>query len=112
MSSQVMSVAPTRRRRQEDARGQQKTKNRALAKRAVLVAAHIVREIPFLNDLPHRQSTGRGKAKFVFDRKEEHLVLGGGALVVPAGTYHNVINTSATKPVKLYTIYTLPTFAT
>jgi len=29
-------------------------------------------------------------------------------VVVPAGTYHNVINTSPTKPLKLYTIYTPP----
>ena len=29
-------------------------------------------------------------------------------MVVPAGTYHNVINTSPTKPLKLYTIYTPP----
>ncbi|MCJ7796006.1 MAG: hypothetical protein MUQ56_04465 [Thermoleophilia bacterium] len=27
---------------------------------------------------------------------------------MPAGTYHNVINTSSTKPMKLYTIYTPP----
>jgi mannose-6-phosphate isomerase-like protein (cupin superfamily) len=49
-----------------------------------------------------------GEAKFVFNGKEEHLVQDGGAVVVPAGTYHNVINTSATKPLKLYTIYTPP----
>jgi mannose-6-phosphate isomerase-like protein (cupin superfamily) len=49
-----------------------------------------------------------GRAKFVFAGKEVHLVAAGGAVVVPAGTYHNVINTSATKPLKLYTIYTPP----
>ncbi len=49
-----------------------------------------------------------GEAKFVLNGKEEHLVQDGGAVVVPAGTYHNVINTSQTKPVKLYTIYTPP----
>ncbi|HUV62950.1 MAG TPA: cupin domain-containing protein [Sedimentisphaerales bacterium] len=49
-----------------------------------------------------------GRAKFVFGAKEVHLVAAGGAVVVPAGTYHNVINTSATKPLKLYTIYTPP----
>jgi mannose-6-phosphate isomerase-like protein (cupin superfamily) len=49
-----------------------------------------------------------GRAKFVFGAKEVHLVGAGGAVVVPAGTYHNVINTSATKPLKLYTIYTPP----
>ena len=49
-----------------------------------------------------------GKAKFVFNGKEEHLVRDGGAVVVPAGTYHNVINASATKPLKLYTVYAPP----
>ena len=49
-----------------------------------------------------------GKAKFVFDGKEEHLVGDGDAVVVPAGTYHNVINTSATEPLKLYTVYSPP----
>jgi mannose-6-phosphate isomerase-like protein (cupin superfamily) len=28
--------------------------------------------------------------------------------VVPAGTRHNVINTSSTKPLKLYTVYSPP----
>jgi mannose-6-phosphate isomerase-like protein (cupin superfamily) len=50
----------------------------------------------------------KGRAKFVFNGKEEHLVGAGGGVVVPAGTYHNVINTSATRPLKLYTIYTPP----
>lgn len=36
---------------------------------------------------------------------EEHLVENGTAVVVPAGTEHNVINTSETEPLKLYTIY-------
>jgi mannose-6-phosphate isomerase-like protein (cupin superfamily) len=49
-----------------------------------------------------------GDAKFIFSGKEEHLVGDGDAVVVPAGTYHNVINASSTKPLKLYTIYTPP----
>ncbi len=49
-----------------------------------------------------------GRARFVFDGTEEHVVGPGGAVVVPAGTYHNVINVSPTKPLKLYTIYTPP----
>ena len=49
-----------------------------------------------------------GRAKFVLDRSEEHLVGAGGAVVVPAGTYHNVINASLTEPLKLYTVYTPP----
>lgn len=49
-----------------------------------------------------------GRAKFVLNRSEEHLVGEGGAVVVPAGTDHNVINPSPTKPLKLYTVYTPP----
>jgi mannose-6-phosphate isomerase-like protein (cupin superfamily) len=49
-----------------------------------------------------------GKAKFVFDGKEEHIAGDGDAVVVPAGTYHNVINASQDKPLKLYTIYSPP----
>ena len=49
-----------------------------------------------------------GKAKFVFDGKEEHIVGDGDAVVVPAGTHHNVINASQDKTLKLYTIYTPP----
>ena len=49
-----------------------------------------------------------GDAKFVLNGKEEHSVHDGDAVVVPAGTYHNVINTSSAKPLKLYTIYSPP----
>lgn len=49
-----------------------------------------------------------GRAKFVLNGSEEHVVGAGSAVVVPAGTYHNVINPSPTKPLKLYTIYTPP----
>jgi mannose-6-phosphate isomerase-like protein (cupin superfamily) len=50
----------------------------------------------------------RGEAKFIFNEKEEHLVHDGDAVVVPAGTFHNVINTSKTDLLKLYTLYSPP----
>lgn len=50
----------------------------------------------------------KGKAKFVFGGTEEHLVGAGDAVVVPAGVYHNVINASSAKKLKLYTVYTPP----
>jgi mannose-6-phosphate isomerase-like protein (cupin superfamily) len=50
----------------------------------------------------------QGEAKFVFDEKREHPAREGDAVVVPAGMYHNVINTSKTAPLKLYTIYSPP----
>jgi len=50
----------------------------------------------------------QGDAKFVFNEKQERQVRDGDAVVVPAGTYHNVINTSKTVPLKLYTLYSPP----
>ena len=49
-----------------------------------------------------------GKAKFVFNGSEEHIAKNGDAVVVPAGTFHNVINALKTKPLKLYTVYSPP----
>ncbi len=49
-----------------------------------------------------------GIAKFVFNGQEEHLVHGGEAVVVPAGTYHNVINVTEDGQLKLYTVYSPP----
>ncbi len=50
----------------------------------------------------------QGEAKFVFNDTEEHLVGDGDAVIVPAGTIHNVINPSQTETLKLYTLYAPP----
>jgi len=50
----------------------------------------------------------QGEAAFVFEEMKQQTVHDGGAVVVPAGTYHNVINSSKTLPLKLYTIYSPP----
>lgn len=50
----------------------------------------------------------QGEAAFVFSGKGIHLVKDGDAVTVPAGTYHNVINTSKTEKLKLYTLYSPP----
>lgn len=50
----------------------------------------------------------KGEAKFVFNEKDEHTVRQGDAVVVPAGTHHNVVNTSKTEILKPYTIYSTP----
>lgn len=39
---------------------------------------------------------------------EEHDLADGSAVVIPAGTEHNVVNQSQSEPLKLYTIYTPP----
>ena len=50
----------------------------------------------------------KGEAIFRFDNKNNYLALAGYAIVVPAGTWHNVINRSDKKELKLYTIYAPP----
>jgi len=50
----------------------------------------------------------QGEARFVFNEGQEHRVGNGDVVVVPAGTYHNVINTSKTAPLKLSTLYSPP----
>ena len=45
-----------------------------------------------------------GEGKVIIDGNE-YKVEDGSALVVPAGAKHNVINTSSTEDLKLYTIY-------
>ncbi len=37
-----------------------------------------------------------------------HTIGDGSAVVVPKGTLHNIINTSSTEPMKLYTLYAPP----
>ena len=48
-----------------------------------------------------RIETGEGEA--ILDG-ERHALADGTAVVIPAGTEHNVINTSTTKPLRLYTV--------
>ncbi len=52
-----------------------------------------------------RVESGSGK---VIMNGEEHLISDGDAIIVPAGTQHNIINTSSEQPLKLYTIYSPP----
>jgi len=49
----------------------------------------------------------KGGGKVIIDGNE-YLVSDGSAIVVPAGAEHNVINTSETEELKLYTIYSPP----
>lgn len=49
----------------------------------------------------------KGQGKVIIDG-EEHAVSDGFAVVVPAGSQHNVINSSQTQELKLYTLYSPP----
>jgi mannose-6-phosphate isomerase-like protein (cupin superfamily) len=57
------------------------------------------------NDQFFRFEAGRGKV--VID-DNEYEVSDGSAIVVPAGARHNVINTSDSEALKMYTIYSPP----
>jgi len=52
-----------------------------------------------------RVESGSGKAII---GGEEFVLADGVAIIIPAGSAHNVINTSATELMKLYTVYTPP----
>ncbi|MGV3722882.1 MAG: cupin domain-containing protein [Actinomycetota bacterium] len=52
-----------------------------------------------------RIEAGEGKAVL---NGQEHSLADGSAVVIPAGTQHNIINTSQSQALKLYTLYTPP----
>jgi mannose-6-phosphate isomerase-like protein (cupin superfamily) len=52
-----------------------------------------------------RVESGQGEA--ILDG-ERHALSDGSAVVIPAGTEHNVVNTSPSEPLRLYTIYSPP----
>lgn len=52
-----------------------------------------------------RVESGNGK---IIIEGAEFPLYDGSAYAVPSGVYHNVINTSSTEPLKLYTIYSPP----
>ncbi|MEQ1948375.1 MAG: cupin domain-containing protein [Bryobacteraceae bacterium] len=49
-----------------------------------------------------------GEAKFILNKSEISVARSGDAVVVPAGTIHNVVNSSKTAQLNLYTIYSPP----
>lgn len=52
-----------------------------------------------------RIEAGKGRAIL---NGEEHDLEDGSAIVIPAGTQHNIVNRSQKEPLKLYTIYSPP----
>jgi mannose-6-phosphate isomerase-like protein (cupin superfamily) len=62
-------------------------------------------EVHQTTDQFFRIEKGEGK---VIMNGEEHLLKDGSAVMVPAGTKHNIVNSSADNELKLYTIYSPP----
>ncbi len=48
-----------------------------------------------------------GERKVIMNGEETEIGKGS-AIIVPAGTRHNIINTSSTQPMKVYTVYSPP----
>ncbi|MEK7506347.1 MAG: cupin domain-containing protein [Patescibacteria group bacterium] len=79
-------------------------KNSQLVLMALQPGEEIGEEIHHLDQFL-RIEEGEGKA--ILDGVE-HAIADGSAIVVPAGARHNIVNTSADKPMKLYTVYSPP----
>lgn len=69
------------------------------------VGEEIGTEVHEVTDQFLRIEKGEGK---VVMNGEEHAIKEGDAIIVPAGTEHNIINTSPQSELKLYTIYSPP----
>lgn len=72
---------------------------------SLLPLEEIGMEVHTISDQFFRIDTGEGK---VIMDGEEFVISDGFAFLIPAGTEHNVINTSADKPLKFYTLYMPP----
>ena len=80
-------------------------KNCQLVLMSLLPGEEIGAEVHEGNDQFFRFEKGEGK---VIINETEYVVGDGDAVIVPEGAKHNVINTSKTKPLKLYTLYSPP----
>lgn len=68
----------------------------------------IPKELHKDHDQFFRIESGQGVAIIGNDQTQEFNLTDGDVLMVPANTWHRIINTSATNPLKLYTIYSPP----
>jgi len=50
----------------------------------------------------------KGQGKAILNNHDEYPIQDGTCLIIPAGTWHNIINTSLDKPLKMYTVYAPP----
>ncbi len=78
------------------------TQHSQLVLMSLLPQEEIGMEVHEIVDQFIRVESGTGKAIL---NGEEHILSDGAAIAVPAGTKHNIINTSSDKKMKLYTVY-------
>jgi mannose-6-phosphate isomerase-like protein (cupin superfamily) len=60
------------------------------------------------NDTDQFFRIDEGEGKVVVNNKEEIPIKDGSSILIRQGTYHNVVNTSSTKKLKLYSLYAPP----
>jgi len=80
-------------------------KHSQLVVMSIPAGGEIGEEVHADNDQFFRVEEGEGKV--IIDGIEQ-VYSSGFAIVVPAGSMHNVINTSPNKPLKVYTLYAPP----
>lgn len=80
-------------------------KHAQLVLMSIAPGSEIGLEIHEENDQFFRFEAGQGT---VIINSNEYAVGDGSAVIVPAGAQHNVINTSNTEPLQLYTLYSPP----
>ena len=81
------------------------SKNLQLVLMSLKPGEEIGSEIHVNSDQFFRFESGKGKCII---NENEYTIESGDVIVVPVGSRHNVINTDATKELKMYTIYALP----
>ena len=81
------------------------SKNLQLVLMSLKPGEEIGSEIHVNSDQFFRFESGKGKCII---NENEYNVESGDVIIVPVGSKHNVINTDATKELKMYTIYALP----
>lgn len=57
-----------------------------------------------------RIERGHGRLDFGHNRRQisSRFFKAGAAILIPAGTWHNIVNTSLSQPLQLYTLYAPP----
>lgn len=80
-------------------------KNTQLVLMTLRPGEEIGRETHEEHDQFIRVEAGTGLAQL---NREEHQLSDGSAVVIPAGVEHNVINTSSSESLRLYTLYSPP----
>lgn len=68
----------------------------------------IPKEIHNDNDQFIRIEKGNGKLYVGINEEDSYDLFDGVAIIIPAGTWHHIINTSSTESLKLYTVYSPP----